>query len=424
MRLILTDRLVAKRSNFYPLTFCRPIWELRSGMTTLGEKMVARLKATDVACFVPPYLADAYAAQTTWPVNDLASLQGDDLLVASGNVKPEGLELMASGRSRVVLDGDGDVLLARIVQADLSKFPADSIESLLEAAKKSLPVATGGAVPAWNYIWDLILGNAAELIEDFRAAGRSGIEGTVEQPSAIRGSYDDVYVAAGAVVHPMAVLDASNGPIYIDEGAEVHPFTRVEGPCYIGKKSILLGAKCREGNTIGPMCRIGGEVEESIVYGYSNKYHDGFLGHAYVGQWVNLGALTSDSDLRNDYGPVSVVLDGRTAINTGSTKVGCLIGDHAKTSIGTLLNTGAFVGSMAQLATPGTLLPKYIPSFASFAKGVMAETVDKKRLYKTARLAMARRGCSWGEVDEALWDEVFWMTEKDREAAMKRQKVS
>ena len=102
----------------------------------------------------------------------------------------------------------------------------------------------------------------------------------------------------------MVVIDAEHGPVYLDEGAEIHPFTRIEGPCYVGKKSILLGAKCREGNSIGPFCRIGGEVEESIIQGYSNKYHDGFLGHAYVGEWVNLGALTTNSDLKNDYSTV------------------------------------------------------------------------------------------------------------------------
>ena len=111
----------------------------------------------------------------------------------------------------------------------------------------------------------------------------------------------------------MVVIDAEHGPVYLDEGVEVHPFTRIEGPCYVGRNSILLGCKCREGNSIGPMCRVGGEVEESIIHGYSNKYHDGFLGHAYVGQWVNLGALTTNSDLKNDYSNVSIVLDGQHA---------------------------------------------------------------------------------------------------------------
>ena len=171
------------------------------------------------------------------------------------------------------------------------------------------------------------------------------------------------HVGRGAKIHPMVVLDAEHGPIFIDVGAEIHPFSRIEGPCFIGRNTIVLGAKCREGNSIGPMCRIGGEVEESIIQGYTNKYHDGFLGHAYVGQWVNLGALTTNSDLKNDYSEVKVTLDGRTQISTGSNKFGALIGDHAKTSIGVMLNTGTYVGAMTLLVASGKLLPKFIPSF-------------------------------------------------------------
>ena len=204
----------------------------------------------------------------------------------------------------MAVDADGEVLYARIAKGDLGKLKTDSIDALLDSAKAALPAAK--ELPAaWNYTWDLVLANPAQLAVDFAAAGRSGIEGKVEEPNAIRGSKKDVYVAPGAVVHPMVVIDAEHGPVYLDEGVEVHPFTRIEGPCYVGKKSILLGTKCREGNSIGPMCRVGGEVEESIIHGYSNKYHDGFLGHAYVGEWVNLGALTTNSDLKNDYSSVT-----------------------------------------------------------------------------------------------------------------------
>ena len=258
--------------------------------------------------------------------------------MVDARVKADGLPKLDEGPSRVFLDADGEVLAARIVREDLAKLQADSLDALLASAKQNLPLADA-KLPTWNYIWDLILANPAQLTEDFRAAGRSGIDGEaqVEDPVAIRGSRSDIFVGRGAKIHPMVVLDAEHGPIYIDEDVEIHPFTRIEGPCYIGRNSILLGAKCREGNSIGPLCRIGGEVEESIIQGYSNKYHDGFLGHAYVGQWVNLGALTTNSDLKNDYSEVKITLDGRTQLSTGSTKVGALIGDHAKTSIGTLL---------------------------------------------------------------------------------------
>jgi UDP-N-acetylglucosamine diphosphorylase/glucosamine-1-phosphate N-acetyltransferase len=263
----------------------------------------------------------------------------------------------------------------------------------------------------------LILANPAQIEEDFRAAAQSGIaaEARVEEPCAIRGSRNDVYVGRGVKVHPMVVLDAENGPIYIDEGAEIHPFTRIEGPCYIGRDSVLFGAKCRAGNSIGPVCRVGGEVECSIIQGYSNKYHDGFLGHAFVGQWVNLGALTTNSDLKNDYSEVKVSLDGRTQVDTGSNKVGALIGDHAKTSIGTLLNTGAYVGPMSVLVSSGRLMPKFIPSFSWYFNDAIGPGRGKESLYATAKTAKGRRDCKWTELDEAMWDAIYEMTRGERE---------
>jgi len=423
MRLILLDLPIEKRLNFSPLALSRPIWELRCGITSLGEKLVAKAHARDVACFVPPYMADAYRARTPWPVNDPASLRGEDLLLVSGRVKAAGWQAPQSGPSQAAFDADGELLFARVTREDLSRLDATSIDSFVQAVKQTLPPAAV-EVPTWNYTWDLILANPRQLAEDFAAAGRSGIEGTVEQPNAIRGSLKDVYIARGARVHPMVVIDAVGGPVYIDEDVEVHPFTRIEGPCYIGRKSILLGAKCREGNSIGPVCRIGGEVEESIIQGHSNKYHDGFLGHAYVGEWVNLGALTTNSDLKNDYTTVAVILDGREGVDTGSTKVGSLIGDHTKTSIGTLLNTGACVGAMAIIAATGRPLPKFIPSFAWFLEGVVTKGFGKQKLYETARTAMSRRKCQWTPAEEAMWNEIYKLTAPARSEAVKKGRRS
>jgi UDP-N-acetylglucosamine diphosphorylase / glucose-1-phosphate thymidylyltransferase / UDP-N-acetylgalactosamine diphosphorylase / glucosamine-1-phosphate N-acetyltransferase / galactosamine-1-phosphate N-acetyltransferase len=340
------------------------------------------------------------------------------LLLVDGRVKASALERLPAGQSFAAFDADGQLLVARITRGEASKLDTSSIDALVESARGVLP-RTDIDVPAWKYLWELVLANPAVLGEDFLAAGRSGIEGVVEEPSAVRGSPSNVYIAPGARVHPMVVIDAAAGPVYIDEGAEIQPFTRIEGPCYVGKRSILLGAKCREGNSIGPMCRIGGEVEQSIILGYSNKYHDGFLGHAYVGQWVNLGAMTTNSDLKNDYSNVSVVLDGRRSIDTGSTKVGALVGDHAKTSIGTLLNTGAYVGAMTLLVASGRLMPKFIPSFAWYVEGLLSEGFGRVRLYQTARAAMGRRNCLWTPADEALWDEIFRRTADVRAAAIR-----
>lgn len=419
MRLVLFDRQTESRQHFDPVALCRPIWELRFGMTTLGEKLVAKVGATDVAGFVPDYMADVYREQSGWTINNASNLSGDDLLLINARVKADDFDIDSVGPSQVASDDNGECLFARIAKEDLPRLNADSIDALLTSAGEALP-RHDGQIAAWNYTWDLILNNPQQLARDFKAAGRSGNDGSAEEPLAIRGSHSDVYIGRGAVIHPMVVIDAEHGPVYIDDGAEIHPFTRIEGPCYIGKKSILLGAKCREGNSIGPVCRIGGEVEESIIQGYSNKYHDGFLGHAYVGEWVNLGALTTNSDLKNDYSNVSVTLDGKVPIDTGSRKVGSLIGDHTKTSIGTLFNTGSYVGAMALIAATGKPLPKFIPSFAWFLEGVVTKGFGKRKLFETARTAMGRRDQAWTPALEAMWEEIFKITAEPRMEAIKK----
>lgn len=424
MRLILFDEACERRGNFYPLALSRPIWELRCGITSLAEKLISKVGAADVACFVPPYLAQAYRARASLkaPVNDPATLAGEDLLLVNGRLKAAGFNVAPTGPSEVGLAADGECLYVRITKADLIKLKTDTIETFLSSAKKSMPTVTCD-LPRWNYTWELVLANSQQIIEDFAAAGRNGIEGTLEQPSSIRGDLKDVYIGDGAVVHPMVVIEAVNGPVYIDEGAHIYPFTRIEGPCYIGKGSMLFGAKCREGNSIGPVCRVGGEIEESIIQGYSNKYHDGFLGYAYVGEWVNLGAQTNNSDLKNDYSSISVVLNGRQPIDTGATKMGSLIGDHTKTSIGTLLNTGSYVGAMTLIITTGKLLPKFIPSFTWFLDGVVGKGFGKSKLYETAKISMGRRNCEWTAAEEAMWDSIFEITAPVREKAIRRRRI-
>jgi UDP-N-acetylglucosamine diphosphorylase/glucosamine-1-phosphate N-acetyltransferase len=419
MRLILIDRSDEVRRNFFPLAYGRPLWDLRCAMSSLKEKLVAKIKPDEVAYFVPDYMLEYYKTRVSEPVNDVSALTGADLFIIDPLVKAGEFNIAAKGKSEIGLSEDGRLIYARMTQEDAKRLAAQDLEGFIASAKAELPKVRC-EIPAWKYTWDLVLANPEQITVEFSAAGRSGIEGTVEEPSAIRGSGKDVYVARGVMVHPMVTIDAENGPVYIDEDVVVHPFTRIEGPCYIGPKSILLGAKCREGNSIGYCCRIGGEVEESIIHGYSNKYHDGFLGHSYVGEWVNLGALTTNSDLKNDYSDVSVMLDGRHSIDTGSTKVGSLIGDHTKTSIGTLLNTGSYLGAMTIIMATGKPLPKYIPSFAWFVEGIVTKGFGKGRLYETAKTAMGRRRRTWSAESEAMWDAVFEMTSPERTAAIKK----
>ncbi|HLB73664.1 MAG TPA: putative sugar nucleotidyl transferase [Sedimentisphaerales bacterium] len=420
MRLVLVDRCQEARGKFYPLSLSRPLWELRCGFGSLREKLIGKIGAQDVVYFVPDYMADAYRADVSGAVNDSSALSGDNLLILDGRLKAETFDVPCDGPSEVGVETGGGVVYARITRNDVARLDCRDIDGFIASAKAKL-TNVPCALAKWQYTWDLVLANPDQLRADFEAAGRSGIEGTIDQPKTILGSSKDVYIAQGARVHPMVVIDAEHGPVYIDQGAQIHPFSRIEGPCYIGRDSILLGAKCREGNSIGPMCRVGGEVEESIIHGHSNKYHDGFLGHAYVGEWVNLGALTTNSDLKNDYSTVSVMLDGHNAIDTGSTKVGSLIGDHTKTSIGTLLNTGSYVGAMAIIMATGKLLPKYIPSFSWFIEGVVTKGFGRRKLYETAKTAMSRRpppAGRWTQAQEAMWEAIFEITAPQRQEAV------
>jgi UDP-N-acetylglucosamine diphosphorylase/glucosamine-1-phosphate N-acetyltransferase len=187
------------------------------------------------------------------------------------------------------------------------------------------------------------------------------------------------------VIEPYVLFDVSAGPIWIQEGVTIRASTRLAGPAFIGHSTTLLGGSI-SGVSIGPQCKVRGEVEASVILGYANKAHDGFLGHAYLGRWVNLGALTTNSDLKNNYGSVRVRTPAGD-VDTGEMKVGCFLGDHVKTAIGTMLSTGTVVGAGANIF--GDRAPaRFVPPFAWGSDGVY----DVERFLGTAEIAMRRRG--------------------------------
>jgi UDP-N-acetylglucosamine diphosphorylase/glucosamine-1-phosphate N-acetyltransferase len=419
MRLVLFDGPAARRQGWFPLTMSRSVMDLCFGARTVGETLAATVGLDEVEYLVDSHSAAAFAETSARPVNRFAALRGEDLLLVHTSIKPEAWNLPLEGGPEVGIGADGAVRYARIPAELSGTIEADRTCSLLKWCRQTLPNVQA-ELPTYSGLWDLMLANPQRIADDFVALGRHGVEGTLEEPVALRGRESDIYVAPGALVQPMVVLDATGGPIYIDQGAEIHPFTRIEGPAYIGPHSVLLGAKFRAGTSVGPHCRIGGEVEQSIVQGYSNKYHDGFLGHSYVGEWVNLGALTATSDLRNDYGSVSVTLDGTTQIDTGSGKVGSLIGDHSKLSIGVLLNTGTVVGAMTMLVAGGRLLPKYLPAFGTWAHDRISERFSREQFYAIAERSMQRRGRVFTDAQRAMWDRIHEQTTESRRAAVTR----
>jgi UDP-N-acetylglucosamine diphosphorylase/glucosamine-1-phosphate N-acetyltransferase len=218
------------------------------------------------------------------------------------------------------------------------------------------------------------------------------------------------------------IVDTTNGPVVIERDAVISSFSRLEGPCWIGQGSQILGAKIRSGTSIGPACRIGGEVEASIIQGWTNKYHDGFLGHAYIGEWVNLGAGASNSDLRNDYGNIRVMINERL-VDTGRNKIGCYLGDHTKVGLGTLLNCGTNAGAFSNLLPTGGLLPRFVPSFTNVINGVIQENEDVEGLLRTAKLVMRRRGRTLQQAQEELYRRIWQLTAETRQRVTEEAQV-
>ena len=212
-------------------------------------------------------------------------------------------------------------------------------------------------------------------------------KGKVVKNINIIGNKKNLFVAKDATIHNLVFIDLTNGPVYIDKGASIRPFSTIIGPSYIGAKTIIDRAKIIK-STIGPNCRIGGEIEASIFQGYANKYHEGFIGHSFIGEWVNLGAMTTNSDLKNNYGTVRIKI-GKREMDSGTIKLGCFMGDHTKTGIGTLIPTGAVIGSFVNFFGGGEM-PRYVSCF----KWLTTKKVENYKLneaIKTAKIVMKRR---------------------------------
>jgi UDP-N-acetylglucosamine diphosphorylase/glucosamine-1-phosphate N-acetyltransferase len=263
--------------------------------------------------------------------------------------------------------------------------------------------------------WELMEWNPEALSADLESA-RPESAGEVHRLAAL---YEPqrISVGAGTRVDAFAVLDARPGPIRLERGVIVQPHTVVVGPCVVGEGTELLGGVVSR-STIGPQCRIAGEVDSSVWQGYANKRHHGFVGHSVIGEWSNLGALTTTSDLKNTYGEVRVWAGGRE-MATGSHKIGSFIGAHVKTGIGTLLPTGASIGTGSNLFGGGRFAPKRVPPF-TWWDGERAVEHRIERLLETARIAMSRRGKTLDrEVQQAI-ESMFEATVRERNPAAEK----
>ncbi len=396
-----------------PLSFTRPVFDLRCGLSSLGDKILQTIDATSFSVWIRPDLVEvAKQEHPDWSINEPTRVSGQDVFWVNGRwIPPSGF---VAPTSACIGKIDRQIVFAYVPAERMRSWEGETPAEWLRL-QNDLPTfeAEGFLV---EFPWDLVDRNGAQIGIDFDQQGWARRPCQIASGLSLVGPRDRLWLHPSARVEPLVVADTSNGPVVVDEQASISAFTRLEGPCYIGPRSQVLGAKIRAGSTIGPECRIGGEVEASIVQGHTNKYHDGFLGHAYLGEWINLGAGTQNSDLRNDYGEVKVILNG-LPMRTGKNKVGCILGDHTKTGLGTLFNTGASAGVFCQLLPSGGFVPKYLPSFTSWWNGSLQEAFTFDQLITTAEIAMKRRGKTLTDAYRTLYAKLY------DDSAMERQRV-
>lgn len=402
-----------------PVSLTRPAFSLWCGAERLFERYLRQFSPYEVGYWVRPNLADLWRLeQPDSPVNDLAWLRQAQTVWLNGRwLPPRCLDLDITAPHIGMI---GEQIAYAVTPIGWTPAEHD-LESGLNEWKERLPIRlVGGSMAA--YLWDLIDHNGACLTHDSQWFREQHGHGSLPGHLGIEGPADQFIAASDSLIEPFVVADTRSGPVLVDQGAVVHSFTRLEGPCYVGRESWIVGAKIRANTTIGPGCRIGGEVEASIIQGFTNKYHEGFLGHSYIGEWVNLAAATQTSDLRNDYGEVTVTVRGQR-IATAHTKVGSFIGDHTKTGLAALLNTGSMVGAFANLLPSGSYLPLVIPSFCLVRDGLLREQRDLRKLFRTAAQVMERRGHYLTSAHLDLYYDLFDATAKSRQEAFLLEEV-
>lgn len=390
MSIILND--AGHHSHLLPLTFTRPVGQLRPGVLRIGEGWYVR-SGLSVGYRTEAYLTAAFPMpQLEGPAFEVdGSLFPTDALVGAVMDLRPGQVLVQQGRA-----------LAFCLEGNAA--PGITDWRMPPAYLKA--VEFGGELISFERPWHLFQLCGAAIRHDFalltegRRSQRLGIHNT------LIGDPDKVFLEEGAHVEA-SILNTTNGPIYIGKEAEVMEGCMIRGPFVLGDHAQLkMGAKVYGPTVIGPESRVGGEVNNSVITGFSNKAHDGFLGNSVLGEWCNLGADTNNSNLKNTYGPVQLFSYATNGlVDTGLQFCGLIMGDHAKTGINTMLNTGTVVGVSANVFG-ADFPPKHIPGFAwGGAQGLAVYEVEKALV--TARRVMERRRVPLTPVDEQVLRHVF-----------------
>lgn len=381
-----------------PLVYLRATFQLVCGTMDLLSR-VRGLAGDTAGVWCRPSLSNLVAEQTGLAAN--ASAEGTTLFVNG-----RGLWRMLPATDTVEgcwVGTVGDQVACIAADADLAKrlSPADTLdEARLKGVLSGLPRRdVGDACSLMSWPWDPVLANEDQLVADWAADPTAADDGRVCDGAHVMGA-SNVRIGRGATIKPTVVVDAENGPVWIGEDVTIQPHSYVEGPAYIGDGSLIQpGSVVHAGTYLGPVCKVGGEIEGSIIQGYSNKQHDGFLGHSYVCSWVNIAADCVNSDLKNTYGNVRVPVNGRE-VDSGEMFVGMFVGDHSKAGINVSFPTGAVIGFCSAVFTARS--PKFVPSFA-WIDGDRVDRYDEERGLEIARRVMARRKKVMSEAESRVF---------------------
>lgn len=389
-----------RRASFKPLTLTRPVADLRMGVLTIAEKWQNYLnKIEKMPVF--GYLTAAYLSEkypTNLPLHDI----NINICYVNARTLPQAdlideiLQLPQGGQL-----WKDDVLLA----CKTNTAVAEPYQAAL-IADKSLIKKTATNPIIISHIWDIFAQNAAALKADYQLLTQGKTSQPISNTNTIIGDAANIFLEQGATVEA-AILNVKDAPIYIGKNAEIMEGAMIRGGLALGEGSaIKMGTKIYGATTIGPHCKIGGEVSNSVIWGYTNKGHEGFLGNAVLGQWCNLGADTNNSNLKNNYGEVDIWDYSQNKYNNTSLQFcGLFMGDHSKTGINAMFNTGTVIGVSVNFFG-ADYPPKYIPSFLW---GTSADFVPYQldKALATAARVMERRNLSLSAAEQRILTYIF-----------------
>ncbi|MBL7784331.1 MAG: GlmU family protein [Chitinophagales bacterium] len=391
------------RSQLLPFTFTRPTADIRVGILTLREKWEHYFEQS-TSTLSADYLRNKF------PLNI-----GQENLFLNGSVIPneklvQQIKLLRSGEAI----RDGQTVIAwrtsgkkpyLLHKANGEWYPIIDDDQCVHPQSNYVKL---------NYIWEIFLENEPAIRSDFYLLIANKTSQPLHESNTIIGDSNLLFIEEGATVLA-STLNTTKGPIYIGKDAEVMEGSLLRGPIAVCEHAtIKMGTKVYSATTVGPYSKVGGELNNVVIFGYSNKAHDGFLGNAVIGEWCNLGADSNNSNLKNNYSEVNVWNYLTEAmVNSGLQFCGLFMGDHSKCSINTMFNTGTIVGVSANIFGTG-FPPKHIPSFSWGGSDKGFTTYTFRKALETAEQVFARRGKKFDENEKAILKHVFKLTARYR----------